>query len=670
MNKQSIHKILIANRGEIAHRIITTAHKMGIETVLPVTLEEKESLPARDADEVHFLSSSNLADTYLNADSLIEIAVQHHADAIHPGYGFLSENAAFAEKVEKAGLIWIGPSSQSVALMGDKLEARKIANSAGLQLTKSISGSVDEIMREHQSLNFPLLIKAAAGGGGKGMKIAHNSDELKNLISIAAREALSYFGNSTIFVEEYLENPRHIEVQVFGDQQGHLAHLFERECSIQRRYQKIIEEAPSPFVNDELRNKLTNDALKLCREINYFNAGTIEFLVDNQGRHYFLEMNTRLQVEHPVTEAITGIDLVEEQIRVAMGLPLSFSQEKLTPNGHAIEARVYAENALNDFSPEPGDINYVKWPQKRIARTDTFFDCPTEIQPHFDPMLSKITAWGHSRESAIKKMTAALEQSTILGVTSNLPYLRQIIKSDAFMAGETTTRFTSIHQKTLHRAIHPNGTDKTQLLMAAYLIWLTHYRKTNAKNVFSSLGHNRWNRSFAVTMNEKRFSIDILHQWDNQIKWQLNGEDMGVIQEILFSENQVVFKFHHQKHILSWHVLSNHQLLLGTGGYTYRLIPGFYLTEHHKTKRDSGNSGKDIVAPIPGRITAILAKQQSDIQKGTPVLVLEAMKMENTLSSSVDGIVEEILVNTGDQVKAGQLLVRVKAYQKETTTQT
>jgi acetyl/propionyl-CoA carboxylase alpha subunit len=664
MTQKNIHKILIANRGEIALRIISTAHKMGIATVLPVTREESDSLPAQRADEIFLFDSSNLSDTYLNADKLINIAKEHGADAIHPGYGFLSEDAGFAAKVQDSGLVWIGPSAGSIAQMGNKLEARKIAVKAGLRLTKALSGTPDEILDNHQVLTFPLLIKAAAGGGGKGMKITHNSNELKPLLKDAAREALNYFGNETVFVEEYLKNPRHIEVQVFGDQHGNTVHLFERECSIQRRYQKIIEEAPSPFVNKELRERLTSDALKLCREINFQNAGTVEFLVDDLGNHYFLEMNTRLQVENPVTEAITGLDLVEEQIKVAMGLPLSFRQENLVIKGHAVETRIYAENALNDFSPEPGDINFVRWPEKRIARTDTFFDSPTEIQPHFDPMLAKITAWGHSREMAIKKLAASLEQTTILGVNTNLPYLREVLKTNAFKAGETTTQFTSLHRDTLELAIHPNGSEKTDLLLAAYLVWITFYRnQTTPQNLFSRLGHRRWNGNHSVVFNEATDHLSITSLMNNTLKWKLNGQEMDFIKVKSFLDHNMTFQFRNREHQISWHSLVSGGLMLGTGGYTYRLKPGFLLQENfHASKKNTINDA-DIVAPIPGKITSIPGITGTEVRKGAPVVVLEAMKMENSLSASTDGTIEEILVDINEQVKAGQLLARIKIHQ-------
>lgn len=657
MNQRQINKIFIANRGEIALRVISTAQKMGISTVLPVTVHEKGSLPAQKADELHILKSNDITKTYLDADLMVNLAKYFSADAIHPGYGFLSENAGFAEKVENAGLIWIGPPANVISQMGNKLTAREIAREAGMSVTKALTGNAEDILNNHKTLSFPLLIKAAAGGGGKGMKIARNYDDLKSMLTTASREAKSYFGDETVFVEEYIENPRHIEVQVLGDQSGKIVHLFERECSIQRRYQKIIEEAPSPFANQQLRSNLTEDALKLCRAIKYFNAGTVEFLVDDKGKHYFLEMNTRLQVEHPVTEAITNLDLVEQQIKVAMGLQLDFSQGDLKLNGHAIEARVYAEDALSDFSPAPGDINFVKWPDSNKARTDTFFNKKTEIQPNFDPMLAKITTHAFNREAAVAKLSKALDQTSILGVTTNLPYLSELLKTNAFKTGDTTTHFTTKHHNILKEAINPNGSQKTRLLWAAYLVWLTNFREKSCGNIWAKLGHQRWSGHCTVRLDGKEYELKrIRENITDTLRWEAEGMKMPQISDIIFSDNHMAFRLTENWYYLHWLYLENGFLLLGIDGHTYRLIPGFQLSKEIKHHNKS-EQVDHMVAPIPGKITSIMATPGDKVVRGTPLMVLEAMKMENTISASSDGILKNICINNGDQVKAGQLLV-------------
>ncbi|MFW6267923.1 MAG: acetyl-CoA carboxylase biotin carboxylase subunit, partial [Marinilabiliaceae bacterium] len=526
MSYRHIQTLFIANRGEIALRIIQTAQKLGMRTILPVIKDEISTLPAQEADEVVVLDDHSPFGNYLNPELMINLAREAGSDAIHPGYGFLSENAGFARQVEEAGLIWIGPSPDAIEKMGDKLQARKIAQNAGVSISRAIEGTPEEIIQHIDQLSFPLLIKAAAGGGGKAMQIARHVSELKPLLDQASREAQRYFGNPAIFVEEYIHEPRHIEVQILGDRHGNLVHLFERECSIQRRYQKIIEEAPSPFVTADLREILTRDALRLCREIGYFNAGTVEFLVDSRGQHYFLEMNTRLQVEHPVTEAITGIDLVEKQLQVAMGLPLDISQDQLKMNGHAIETRLYAEDARKDFSPSPGTIHFVRWPEKNRARCDTFFSEKTEILPDFDPMLAKIIAHGQTREAARKKLLSALEETSIVGITTNLPYLRHLIKTRNFIDGETNTHFAQKHNEILQQAIHPNGAEKTRLLMAAYAVWITFYRESGT-NIWTKLGHIRWNEHHNVLSEENEHEIQIRDfQNKNKMDWSLNGSEM------------------------------------------------------------------------------------------------------------------------------------------------
>jgi acetyl/propionyl-CoA carboxylase alpha subunit len=661
MKEQPIHKIFIANRGEIADRIISTASRMGITTILPVIIEEKNNIPAHKADEIHILKTSAPEDTFLNPQYMVDLAVGHGADAIHPGYGFLSENAEFARLVQAAGLIWVGPSPKTISQMGNKLKACETAKSAGLPVTKTLSGTIDEILENQNQLTFPLLIKAAAGGGGKGMKTAKNASELRSMLPDVTREAQNYFGDPTVFVEEYIENPRHIEVQILGDHQGNLVHLYERECSIQRRYQKIIEEAPSSFVDEKLRERLTNDALNLCKQINYCNTGTVEFLVDADGNHYFLEMNPRLQVEHPVTESITGLDLVEEQIRIAMGFPLPFSQKDIKAKGHAVEARIYAEDALANFSPVPGNINYVKWPEAKKVRTDTFFNSGTEIQSHFDPMLAKITAHAFNRKSAIRKLSEAISQTSILGVTTNLPYLKELLKTEAFISGKITTHFTSLHRQSLNEAIYPNGPQKTQLLLAAYLIWITHYRKPGTGSIWSKLGHKRWGGNFSVKFNVQTYNLKSTNMNSpNSLAWEIDGVDMPGISDIRFIENQISFCLNESRRSIDWYYLINEELLLGVDGYTYKMQPGYVL--HCETGKRSNKTveNNNVMAPIPGKITSILADKGTTVKKGKPVLILEAMKMENTLSSPVNGILKNICIQQGDHVKAGQLLAEIE----------
>lgn len=661
MNNRKLTKIFIANRGEIAYRIIRTASRLGISTVLPVVPEEKDTLPARAADEIHVLENSILDETYLNGKVMIELALKYGADAIHPGYGFLSENAEFARLAENAGLIWIGPPPDAMALMGNKLSARKVAQKAGIPVPKGISGTKQEILKNHDSLRFPLLIKATAGGGGKGMKIAHNSEQLETMLDDAAREAKNYFGDQTIYVEEYIDNPRHIEVQIFGDQYGNVVHLFERECSIQRRFQKIVEESPSAFVDDNLRDKLSSQAVKLAQQINYCNAGTVEFLVDSNKQHYFLEMNTRLQVEHPVTEAITGIDLVEEQIKTAMGLPLSFIQEDVKAHGHAIEARIYAEDALNNFRPSPGKINFVKWPSPQMARTDSFFDSSVEIPSFFDPLLAKITVWGFNRKEAIEKLSLSLEQTSVIGITTGLPWLRKLTKTEAFVTGNTTTHFTTTYQDLLHKAIQPNGLKKNELLLAAFAVWIIHYRnENNDNNIWNKLGHKRWGNNFEVTLAHKTYTVKIKDGvYPHSLKWCLDNNIMDDIHNITFSSHNLRFYFREQWAQLTWYYTHRNELLLEVDGHTYRLFPGFRLNNITNSNQKNTEKSNIIKAPIPGKISKILVKKGELVNESSPLMILEAMKMENTLQAKARGMVKEVRISEGEQVKAGQILAEI-----------
>ncbi len=665
MRYRHIQTLFIANRGEIALRIIRTAHRLGMRTILPVTEEEKPTLPAQQSDEVVILDDISLSGTYLNPGLMVSLARETGADAIHPGYGFLSEDADFALKVEEAGLIWVGPAPDAIEKMGDKLQARKIAGKAGVSISRALEGTSEEIIQNIDRLSFPLLIKAAAGGGGKAMQIAGHASELKPLLDQASGEAHRYFGNPVVFVEEYIQEPRHIEVQVLGDRHGNLIHLFERECSIQRRYQKIIEESPSPLVDDNLRKNLTRDALRLCREIGYYNAGTVEFLVDGKGQHYFLEMNTRLQVEHPVTEAITGIDLVEKQLQIAMGLPMNISQNQLTIKGHAIEARLYAEDTLKDFAPSPGTIHFVSWPENHLARTDAYFSDKTEILPDFDPMLAKIITRGRTREAAREKLSTALEETTIIGITTNLPYLRHLIKIPGFMNGETNTHFARKHNEVLQQAIHPNGLEKTRLLMAAYAVWITHYRAAG-NDVWTRLGHKRWNGQYTVFSGEDEYEIQIRAFYTSKLQWSLNENPMPEISNIRFSGDTLSFTLGDNKQILNWIYLPDLTLLLEADGHTYPLIPAHHLNVDIRTRHNKKESTGQITAPLPGRIVHIHAKPGDTIEKGTPLLTMEAMKMENTILAPISGVLKKFELKEGGPVKAGQLLAHIDGPDDET----
>ena len=448
MKKREIKKILIANRGEIALRVIRSAKEMGIKTVAIYSDADKHALFVRAADESYRIGPPPSNQSYLLGDKIIEIALQCNADAIHPGYGFLSENADFAEKVINAGLIFIGPPPSAMRKIGDKLSAKQTAKEQQVPMISGSDGairSIDEAKKVAEKIGFPLLIKASAGGGGKGMRLINTINELEEGIQRAMSEALSAFGDDAVFIEKYAEEPKHIEIQILADHYGNVVYLFERECSIQRRHQKVIEEAPSSVVNEDLRKRMGECAVALAKAVGYTNAGTVEFLVDKHRNFYFLEVNARLQVEHPVTEMITGLDLVKEQIKIAMGEPLSFSQEDLKINGHAIEVRVSAEDPLNNFLPDVGKLLMYQRPQGHGIRVDDGYEEGMEIPIYYDPMIAKLIVHAKDRNTAIEKMIRAIDEYKIVGVETTLDFCKFVLRHPDFISGKFDTGFVAKH---------------------------------------------------------------------------------------------------------------------------------------------------------------------------------------------------------------------------------
>jgi acetyl-CoA carboxylase biotin carboxylase subunit len=438
-------KVLIANRGEIAVRIIRACRELGIETVAVYSEADRSALHVRYADEAYLLGPAPSRESYLRADKILDIAIKSGATAIHPGYGFLAEREDFAAKCEEAGIKFIGPKPSSIAAMGDKAEARATVIKAGVPVvpgTEDVGNLTDdELLAKAPQIGFPLLIKATAGGGGKGMREVRSLEEMPTLLASARREAESSFGDGNVYLEKLVEGARHIEFQILADSFGNVIHLGERECSIQRRHQKLLEEAPSPFLNDDLRQRMGKVAVKAAQAVDYVNAGTIEFLVDKEGNYYFLEMNTRLQVEHPVTEMATGVDIVAEQIRIARGRQLSYTQEQIRFNGHAIECRINAEDPFNGFVPSTGRITHSLLPTGPGVRVDTGVYPGFEITPFYDPMIAKLIVWGETRAQAILRMRRALEEYRIVGVQTNIPFHQMLMDSHRFMGGQFDTRF-------------------------------------------------------------------------------------------------------------------------------------------------------------------------------------------------------------------------------------
>jgi len=440
-------KLLIANRGEIAARIIRTCKKLGIQTVAVYSEADADSLHVKWADEAFLIGKPRVSESYLNIEKMIEIAKETKAEAIHPGYGLLSENPTFARRCEEEGIVFIGPNANVIASMGSKIEARKTMAEAGVPIVPGISfplQDVEEAVKTAETIGYPIMLKASAGGGGIGMQIVRTEEELRKAFEGNQKRAASFFGDGAMYLEKYIENPRHIEIQLLADHHGNCVYLWERECSIQRRHQKVIEEAPSPFLDEETRRNMGEAAVRAAKHIGYTNAGTIEFLVDEQKNFYFLEMNTRLQVEHPVTEEITGIDLVEEQLRVAAGERLGYTQQDIQRNGHAIEVRIYAEDPKT-FFPSPGTITAFQLPEGEGVRNETAVTNGIAVTPFYDPMIAKLITKGDTREEAIARMVQALSHYQVEGIKTNIPMLKEVLNHPAFQAGHTTTNFISTY---------------------------------------------------------------------------------------------------------------------------------------------------------------------------------------------------------------------------------
>ncbi len=487
-------KILVANRGEIALRVMRTCREMGIETVAVFSEADRTAPHVLFADEAYLIGAAPSSESYLRYDRILEVARDSHTDAIHPGYGFLSENTDFAKEVTEAGIVFIGPPAEAIKTMGDKTMARQSMLQTEVPVvpgTEEPIEDVDQALQVAIEIGFPVLIKAAGGGGGKGMRIVESADTFGDAVAKAQRESQSAFGDGRVYIEKYLEEPHHIEFQILADQHGNIIHLNERECSIQRRYQKVIEESPSPFINAELREKMGVAAVETARSCDYVGAGTVEFLVDKHHNFYFLEMNTRLQVEHPVTEMITGTDLVAEQIRIAAGQPLTIEQDQITITGHAVECRIYAEDAAQDFTPSTGKISMLQIPDGTGTRFDGSIRQGMEITPYYDPLLGKLICWATDRESALNRSERALREFYIGGIETTIQFCRAVIRHPVFRKGPYDTHFYANHKAQLHEELS-NASDEVLLVAGATLFQhiekLKHGSQTEESNTSAKSG--------------------------------------------------------------------------------------------------------------------------------------------------------------------------------------
>jgi 3-methylcrotonyl-CoA carboxylase alpha subunit len=660
-------KILIANRGEIAVRIMRTARRMGIRTVAVYSEADANAMHVESADEAFCIGPAAAAESYLRGDVILDVAKRAGAPAIHPGYGFLSENAGFAQACAQAGIVFVGPPIEAIRVMGSKADSKRVMSTAGVPLVPGYHGAAQDLATlraEADRIGYPVLVKASAGGGGKGMRVVQSASELADAIAGAKRESLAAFRDDTLLLERYLAQPRHVEIQVFADAHGSCIYLFERDCSLQRRHQKVIEEAPAPALSDELRTRIGEAAVAAARAVNYVGAGTVEFMYQG-GQFYFIEMNTRLQVEHPVTEMITGQDLVEWQLRVAAGETLPLTQERVQRRGHAFEARVYAEDPQRNFLPAIGRLSHLVPPAEGPhVRVDTGVRTGDEISVYYDPMIAKLIVWDEDRASALRRLRLALADYEIAGLTTNVAFLANIAAHPAFAACEIDTGFIDRHREAL---IPPPSRTPNEVLALATLAFLL--------------------RQSAEAHAAPRTHADPFSPWHEVNGWQLNAESHYDLQlrdanelhrltlhfraggyEVLVPDssklkatqvslaNNVLTAAIDGVRYRASIVFRNGELTLFSQGRSWRMELDDPLA---RAEEQAGGSGR-ITAPMPGAVVAVLVEEGQTVERNQPLMVIEAMKMEHTLRAPSAGKVTKLKVAKGDQVVEGAEVVTVE----------
>ncbi|MBR0828489.1 acetyl/propionyl/methylcrotonyl-CoA carboxylase subunit alpha [Bradyrhizobium manausense] len=651
--------LLIANRGEIACRVIRTARDMGLRTVAVYSEADRDAMHVAMADEAVLLGPARARDSYLNVERLIEAARKTGAEAVHPGYGFLSENAEFAQACLNAGLVFVGPTAEMMTAMGSKSGSKALMEKAGVPLVPGYHGEAQDeatLSKSAEKIGFPVLVKASAGGGGRGMRIVRSAAELGPAIVSAKREAKAAFGDDTMLIEKYVDNPRHIEVQVIGDSHGNLLSLFERECTLQRRHQKVIEEAPSPTLNGAQRETVCAAARKAAGAVGYVGAGTIEFVSDGKDV-FFIEMNTRLQVEHPVTELITGVDLVEWQLRVAFGEELPLRQDEIRLNGHAIEARVYAENPTKNFMPSVGKISTWRLPQETGGlRIDAGYREGDAVSPYYDAMLAKMIAWAPTRDAAIERLNRGLEVSDVRGIVTNIPFLSALISHQKVRANAIDTGFIERELAGLTAAGAAPGELELCTAVAAIV--------NDERRVVSAEAHSPWQTYgwMPVGRRQRSFSFRVGHGPEQKIALNYGSGPLTLVigeRELAFGiaprEGGFDLTLDGVKSQVAA-VIDGHELYLRTrnGRFDLHWVDPFGgETEEH--------AGEDkIAAPLPGTVVAVLAEEGATLEKGAAILTLEVMKMEQTLRAPFAGILKAIKCKVGDIVQEGVELAEVE----------
>jgi len=670
-------KILIANRGEIACRVAATARRLGIKTVAVYSDADANAKHVAVCDEAVNIGPAAAKESYLCGDKLIAVALATGAEAIHPGYGFLSENAEFADACAEMGLAFIGPPASAMRAMGSKSAAKQLMEKANVPLVPGYHGDNQDagfLQEQADRIGYPVLLKASAGGGGKGMRVVESSEAFKDALASCKREAVSSFGDDKVLAEKYLQRPRHIEIQVFADTHGNCIYLFERDCSVQRRHQKVLEEAPAPGMSAERRAAMGEAAVAAARAVGYVGAGTVEFIANQDGSFYFMEMNTRLQVEHPVTEMITGTDLVEWQIRVAAGETLPKKQEELTINGHSIEARIYAENPEKGFLPSIGTLRHLDTPASvnfelggvpghpAAVRIDSGVRENDAISPFYDPMIAKLIVWGADRKQALARMAQALSQYQIVGLATNIAFLKRLVEGDAFANADLDTGLIERN----HDALFPPARSIPVAAVALAAVSLIEEEKDKSAAQSGANKGDPWGQALGWRMNfhyarKLAFSDEhgkqytpmltyLPHGWQFEIKGlevdlSLFRQD-GVDLSIKLGETSVHGTVRRDGDV--FHVF--------TGG-------GHYVLDYNDPMAHAGESeaeGGRLTAPMPGKVVAVLAEKGKEVKKGDALVIMEAMKMEHTISAPHDGVVEEILYAVGDQVADGAPLLAFK----------
>jgi 3-methylcrotonyl-CoA carboxylase alpha subunit len=651
-------KLLIANRGEIACRIARTARRLGVRTVAVYSDADANSAHVAACDEAVHIGGPRPQESYLRGDAILDAARQTGAGAIHPGYGFLSENSQFAEACARAGVTFVGPSPAAIAAMGSKSAAKALMEKAGVPLTPGYHGSrqeADYLLAEAARIGFPVLIKAVAGGGGKGMRRVDTAAEFASALASCQREAAASFKDERVLVEKYLTTARHIEVQVFGDNHGNVVYLFERDCSVQRRHQKVIEEAPAPGMTPERRRQMGEAAVAAARAVGYSGAGTVEFIVDG-GAFYFMEMNTRLQVEHPVTEMITGLDLVEWQLLVAAGAALPMTQEHLSIRGHSIEARVYAEDPARDFLPSIGRLRHLATPVPAAdVRIDTGVREGDEITPYYDPMIAKLIVHGETREAAITRMRDALAQYEVVGVNTNIPFLGRLMRAPSFVEARLDTALIERERALLFAP--PEAPPRAAWDLAVLARSVRRPSTRAPASPWSDTGGWRIGAS-------------------GQQHWKLKWGDAATAVAVSFREGGVRVGIGAEEHTVFGHLGRDGKILAhidgapasarvrNFDGITHVFLGGshyvFEWVDPYLPASEEGDRHGGLTSPMPGRIIAVLAKAGDAVPRGAPLIVMEAMKMEHTITAPAAGVVEQVLCAIGEQVKEGVELLRLR----------